>query len=180
MSSILSRKPVEVLLNLEQLYVGVDAGIEEAESGSRLLAFEVAGSPYVCDMTKIDSIADPVSMIALPKTKPWLRGLVNIRGKNISVVDLAVFMEAGEPVPSGSGQLLVLADAELQASLLVDSVQGLRNADSGSFSVREGVPADLETEIASYASQVYKEDSMEWAFLDIDSIAGSVRFREVQ
>lgn len=176
-SSILSRKPVEILVGLQQLYVQEEHIEAESDDVTKVLAFEVAKHLLCCRMDQIDSVADPAAMLILPKTKPWLRGVVNRHGRNYSVVDLALFLELGEPIAEGEGQLLVLADSSLQVSFWVDSVMGLRGyADSALATPSDELPSGL----ISYSRDTYIDGEQNWNLLDISAITSSARFHEVQ
>lgn len=176
-TSILSRKPVELLLGLQQLYVQEQSGGFESTDTPKVLAFEVAKQSLCCQMDQVDSIADPAELLILPKTKPWLRGVINRHGRNYSVVDLAVFLELGEPIAEDSGQLLVLEDSSLQVSFWVDSVVGLRSfADTDLVESTEDLPSGL----TGYSREAYIDGKKTWNILDISAITGSARFHEVQ
>jgi len=176
-ASILSRKPVELLLGLQQLYVQDQHGESASSDAPKVLAFEVAKYSLCCEMNQIDSVADPAAMLVLPKTKPWLRGVINRHERNLSVVDLALFLELGGPIAEGAGQLLVLADSSLQVSFWVDSVVGLRSfADIDLVASTEDLPSGL----SSYSGQTYVDGEQIWNLLDISAITSSARFHEVQ
>jgi purine-binding chemotaxis protein CheW len=176
-TSILSRKPVGVLIGLQQLYVQEQQPEKESTDVPKVLAFEVAKHMLCCRMDQVDSVADPAELLILPKTKPWLRGVVNRHGRNFSVVDLALFLELGEPIAEGTGQLLVLADSTLQVSFWVDSVIGLRSfADTELVEPTEDLPSGL----VSYSQETYIDGKQAWNLLDISAITSSARFHEVQ
>jgi chemotaxis signal transduction protein len=176
-TSILSRKPVELLLGLQQLYVHEQQGESASTDAPKVLAFEVAKYSLCCEMNQIDSVADPAALLVLPNTKPWLRGVINRHGRNLSVVDLALFLELGGPVAEGTGQLLVLAESSLQVSFWVDSVIGLRSfADTDLVAATDALPSGL----SGYSGQTYVDGKRVWNLLDISAITSSARFHEVQ
>jgi twitching motility protein PilI len=72
----------------------------------------------------------------VPYAKPWLQGVVNLRGGLYSAVDLASFM-SGQAPPERSEQawsqvrlITFNPELELNAALMVDSLIGLRRADA--------------------------------------------------
>ncbi len=82
----------------------------------------------------------------MPLTKPWYRGIANIRGILYGVIDFAGFLgRALEPVTPGTSQSrLVLFGprvGELHAGLIVPRVLGLRNlADLARNDTPPGAP----------------------------------------
>jgi twitching motility protein PilI len=86
------------------------------EVGS-LLPMEAAG-----EIVAVPDIA-PV-----PWTKPWYRGLANVRGRLVGVVDLVQFTGLGQLAPDQAQQLLVLGESlRANTGLLITRAFGLRN-----------------------------------------------------
>jgi twitching motility protein PilI len=82
-------------------------------------------------LVRLDEASEvmPVPPIApVPLTYPWFRGLANIRGNLLSVIDLAAF-QGGDPTPSTpDARLLIVAERyQVSAALLVNRMLGLRN-----------------------------------------------------
>lgn len=71
----------------------------------------------------------PVPAITpVPRTKPWMLGLANVRGRLHAVTDLAAFFgETPTPVDPQSRLLLVGQRHESNAAILVDRVLGLKS-----------------------------------------------------
>ena len=64
----------------------------------------------------------------VPLTRPWLRGVSNVRGNLYSVVDFAAFLGVGAVMLSEQSRLVLLGDRyRSAAALLVDRLLGLRN-----------------------------------------------------
>ncbi|MFP5247793.1 MAG: chemotaxis protein CheW, partial [Thermoanaerobaculia bacterium] len=54
------------------------------------LTFYVAGEEYAVTILKVTEIIECVSLTHVPGTPPWIRGVLNLRGAVVPVVDLAV------------------------------------------------------------------------------------------
>lgn len=54
------------------------------------LTFFVAGEEYAVNILKVKEIIEYDTVTAVPKTAPWVRGVTNLRGNVVPVVDLAV------------------------------------------------------------------------------------------
>lgn len=93
------------------------------------LGVRIGNRGYLVDMTSIGEVV-PVSSIArVPWTRPWFRGLANVRGRLVGVYDLPQ-MAGEEPLRDEQAlQLLVLGEAlKANAALLITRAFGLRNA----------------------------------------------------
>ncbi|MCZ7565838.1 MAG: chemotaxis protein CheW [Burkholderiales bacterium] len=71
----------------------------------------------------------PVPPIApVPLTRPWYRGLTNIRGNLYGVVDLAAFQGGAETAVTPDSRLVLVAERfNMASALLVSRMLGLRN-----------------------------------------------------
>ncbi len=99
------------------------------ETQATYLGVRVAERSYLIEMASVGEIV-PLSDIArVPWTRPWFRGLANVRGRLVGVYDLP-HLAGGEPMNSEQAQqLLVLGDGtKVTAALLITRAFGLRNA----------------------------------------------------
>jgi purine-binding chemotaxis protein CheW len=54
------------------------------------LTFFVGGEEYAVNILKVKEIVEFDTVTAVPKTAPWIRGVTNLRGNVVPVIDLAV------------------------------------------------------------------------------------------
>lgn len=54
------------------------------------LTFFVAGEEYAVNILKVKEIIEYDTVTAVPNTAPWIRGVTNLRGNVVPVIDLAV------------------------------------------------------------------------------------------
>ena len=103
---------------------GAQAG---AMSASKL-GLQVGQEAWLVDLVDAAELIPVPPITAVPLTRPWFRGVVNVRGNLYNVVDLPAFL-GGAPVVLGEqARMLVLAERFLMRSaLLVDRSLGLRN-----------------------------------------------------
>jgi twitching motility protein PilI len=81
-------------------------------------------------LIRLDEAAEVLAVgaiAAVPLTRPWFRGLTNVRGNLISVIDFGQFLGAA-PTPSSLDTRLVLVNERFHthAGLLVSRMLGLR------------------------------------------------------
>ncbi|MCX7193209.1 MAG: chemotaxis protein CheW [Proteobacteria bacterium] len=96
-----------------------------------LLGIQIAGQNYLVEMVEISEVLSLPPLTAVPLTKPWFRGVANVRGNLYCVADLAVFLHQTEVSGTSANRLLLAAERYgVNAALLVDKVFGLRDASS--------------------------------------------------
>jgi purine-binding chemotaxis protein CheW len=57
---------------------------------TQYLTFLVAGEEYAVNILKVKEIIEYDTVTAVPNTAPWIRGVTNLRGNVVAVIDLAV------------------------------------------------------------------------------------------
>lgn len=136
------------------------AGVGRASSK---LGLQVGDEAWLVDLSDAGEVLPVPAITPLPLTRPWFRGVANIRGNLCSVVDFAAFLGRA-PVASGEQARLLLVGERfrLGAALLVDRSLGLRN------------PAQLEPldgEPGPWARAHYADpDGRQWKELDLPQL----------
>jgi purine-binding chemotaxis protein CheW len=62
---------------------------QKAASGQHL-TFMIAAEEYAVNILKVKEIVECEMVTAVPNTAPWIRGVTNLRGNVVPVIDLAV------------------------------------------------------------------------------------------
>ena len=85
------------------------------------LTFLIGGEEYAVSLLKVKEIIEYDVVTKVPKTPEWVRGVINLRGSVVPVVDLAVKFRQG---PSLIGKLtcIVIAEVECEGEATVMGV----------------------------------------------------------
>lgn len=103
-----------------------------AQVESSRLGLACAGERWLMRLGDAAEVIAVPPIAEVPLTKPWFRGLANIRGNLYTVVDFAGFLgrdaEAAKGT-AGQSRLVIFGPraGELRAGVIVQSVLGLRN-----------------------------------------------------
>ncbi|MEP6607116.1 MAG: chemotaxis protein CheW [Burkholderiaceae bacterium] len=92
------------------------------------LAVRIGAENYLVEMALAGEIVSLPSIAPVPWTRPWYRGLANVRGRLIGVVDL-MQLAGGDPLPpEQTSQVLVFGEVlGVNAGILVTRAFGIRN-----------------------------------------------------
>ena len=101
----------------------------EAGTAASKLGVQVGEQNWLVDLTDAGEVIPVPAITAVPLTRPWFRGVANIRGNLYSVVDFPAFL-GGEAVAGGADARLLLVGERFKTgvALLVDRSLGLRGA----------------------------------------------------
>jgi twitching motility protein PilI len=126
-------------------------------ANASLLGVQVDDEAWLVDLREAGEVIPVPPITPLPLTRPWFKGLTNIRGNLYSVIDFPALLQK-RPVAAGDQtRLLLLGDRfRLGAALLIDRSLGLRNP--GQLEKRLGkLPQWVRAQYADAEGRVWKE-----------------------
>lgn len=147
--------------------------LAEARSGDRrsLLAVQAGAENWLVDLTDTGEILPVPPLAPVPLTRPWFRGIANVRGTLYGAVDFSSFHRGAPITPSGHARLLVLnARHSVNSALLVSRTSGLRSLDD--FEADAG-PADPRPWVSSRLRDMQDRP---WLHLNVKVLIGRPEF----
>src|SRR5215469_11270291 len=84
---------------------------EKEQEVQQYLTFMIAGEEYGISLLKVKEIIEYDTVTPVPKTPEWIRGVINLRGSVVPVIDLAVKFRLPSSVAS---RLTCIVIAEVQ------------------------------------------------------------------
>jgi twitching motility protein PilI len=140
------------------------------ETPSARLGVQVGSEFWLVRLDEAAEVMPPPVIAPVPLTRPWFRGLTNIRGNLYSVVDLAQFQGGPETLATPDSRLLLVGEKyHMAAALLVGRMLGLRNLNA--LELRES-PPQRPWEQARYVDK----DGREWRELAMEALIYSGDF----
>ncbi|QKT05049.1 chemotaxis protein CheW [Ectothiorhodospiraceae bacterium 2226] len=140
------------------------------------IAFRIGDARLVAPLDEVREILRPPSLTRVPGTKPWVKGIANVRGNLLPVVDLSDYLGVAAGPSGRRTRVLVAQEGELTVGLIVSEVSGLRHffADTHTPAIPP-VAIGLQGLLrGSYAL----EDEL-WPVFSLHRLAASQSFREV-
>ena len=124
------------------------------------LGLQVGNETWLVNLEEAGEIVPVPAITPVPLTRPWFRGIANIRGNLYSVVDFSAFLGREPVTPDEQSRLLLVGERfRLGAALLVNRSLGLRNP--AQLTRQDGEPAQWAR--ARYADT----DGRQWNELDL-------------
>lgn len=167
-------RPFELLLGLEEAILGAGAGVRRGSAGLWVgVAFRLGRYHLICSRTEIREVITWPGVSRIPRAKPWLMGLANVRGQLLPLTNLARWAGLGESSVSRSSRIIVVNHPEIPAGLLVDQVVGFRRftaQDAGAQST--AMPETL----TPFLLGAYERDNETWAVLGLRDLVESEAF----
>lgn len=103
------------------------AVLDAAAGNAEFLTFTLGGEHYAIDILKVREIRAWERVTRIAGAPPWLKGVMNLRGAIVPVVDLRVYFGCGDGSCGPFTVMIVLQLAARLAAVVVDSVADVVN-----------------------------------------------------
>jgi purine-binding chemotaxis protein CheW len=106
-------------------HVGTGAGNDAMHAAGRrgdLLSVRIGAQEFAIDIRSIREIRGWVASTYLPHAPSFIKGMINLRGSVLVVIDLAARLGLAVEEPNAASVVVVVETADRVAGLLVDAV----------------------------------------------------------
>lgn len=159
----LIERPFDLLVEMERLARAAIAAREGGGSSAEEwvgIAFRLGAENFVAPRSDVREIIPvPEQLTRVPGAKPWFRGIANVRGQLLTVVDLKGFLGGGSSSPDRRARLLLVASRDVPTGLIVDEVLGFRRFSEEEYRA-EASPTVVRCE--HYLTGAYRRGSEVW------------------
>jgi twitching motility protein PilI len=170
-------RPFELLKELEKRSRAVTAGnVPEAAAGQEWVgvAFRMGGETFLVAREETREVLGyPAVVTRIPGAKNWVRGLANVRGQLLPMLDLRQFLGSGATASGRNTRVIVVNHREIPAGLMVDEVLGFRRFAENEFNA-EAPPTVIRCD--SYLAGAFRRGGEVWPVLSLKSLVESQSF----
>jgi purine-binding chemotaxis protein CheW len=153
--------------------------VETAAREGKYLTFSLAGEDYGIGIRKVKEIIGMMAVTRIPQTPSYMKGMINLRGKVIPVVDLRLKFGLEEGAHTEKTCIIVVEvareDSRLPIGIIVDSVSEVLNIKGGDIEDTPNFGDRLDTR---YILGMAKSGSGVKILLDIDRVLCSLDLAE--
>ena len=110
----------------------LDLVIEDVMRG-KYLTFLVGDVGYGIEISYVVEIISVQEITFVPHTHEYVKGIINLRGTVVPVIDMGMRFGQGEIVYTDKTCIIVLSMDDMSVGILVDGVQDVSNIDDDSI-----------------------------------------------
>ena len=118
-------------------------------------------------------LGHPAVITRIPGAKSWVKGLANVRGQLLPMLDLRQFLGSGATTPQRNTRVVVVNHREIPAGLVVDEVLGFRRFAESEFNP-EAPPTVIRCDV--YLAGAFRRGGEVWPVLSLRSLVESQSF----
>jgi twitching motility protein PilI len=170
-------RPFELLKELERRSRPTAAGgAPDPAAGQEWVgvALRMGGETFLVAREETREVLGlPAIVTRIPGTKAWVRGLANVRGQLLPMLDLRLFLGSGTTPPGRNTRVVVVNHREIPAGLIVDEVLGFRRFAEKEFNVE---PPPTVIRCDSYLAGAFRRGGEVWPVLSLKSLVESESF----
>jgi purine-binding chemotaxis protein CheW len=137
------------------------------ERGGKFLTFFLAGEEYGLEILKVQEIIGMMDITPVPRTPEHIRGVINLRGKVIPVVDLR--LKFGMPGTERTAEtcIIVVEANAVQTGIVVDQVSEVLDIEGEEIEDAPAFGSDVQTD---FILGIGKSEGRVKLLLDIDRV----------
>jgi twitching motility protein PilI len=140
------------------------------------VGFQINNVPLLARMDDVSEILPPPLTIRVPGVKFWVKGLANVRGSLMPVLDMKAFLYGQATVIGGSSRILIINKKGIIAGLLVEEVYGLRRFKPDEH--RDEMDPDMGS-IKQYLAGIFVDHVHRWNVFSVDKLVDTEQFSSV-
>ena len=138
-----------------------------ANRTAKYLTFRLANEEYGIEILKVQEIIGVMAITPVPRMPEFIKGVINLRGHIIPVVDIRLKLSMGEAARTEETCIIVVKARELEMGIIVDRVSEVADIASGDIQDAPSFGHGVNTE---YILGIGKSAGKVRLLLDIDRV----------
>jgi twitching motility protein PilI len=172
-------RPFELLKELEKRSRAVAAGTAAERSAEREwvgVAFRMGGETFLVAREETREVLGyPAAVTRIPGAKSWVKGLANVRGQLLPMLDLRQFLGSAATATGRNTRVIVVNHRDVPAGLMVDEVLGFRRFAETEFNA-EAPPTVIRCD--NYLAGAFRRGGEVWPVMSLKSLLESQSFMQ--
>ncbi|MDM8560553.1 chemotaxis protein CheW [Candidatus Parabeggiatoa sp. HSG14] len=177
MTNTLIKSPFQWLQDLERRTKQRAKGLPRDTPITQIwrgIAFRLREAFLITPLNEIHEVLYYPSRLAkVPGAKSWVKGLANIRGRLLPVIDLNACLEGNATTIENRSRILIINQSGVSSGLLVDEVLGIKHFPEH---IRDLDTPCKETWIAPFAKGLFTYEDITWTVFDVHTLVENELF----
>lgn len=141
---------------------------ELSNDGSReMVSFRAGKQDFCVDISAVREIRGWAPATPLPQTPPYVKGVINLRGTVLPIIDLSARMGLGDTQPEARNVIVVAHVGAKIVGLLVDAVSDILNVTDDAIQPAPDVGCDA---VRSFVRGIVTHDDGMVSVISLDGL----------
>jgi purine-binding chemotaxis protein CheW len=133
----------------------------------KVIVFQLKDEEYGIPVQQVRSIEKMQHITRVPRTAPYVKGVINLRGVVTPIIDLRTRFELEEHAYTDSTRMIIVALDQMEVGLIVDAANDVIDIPNSSIEPRPEVVGNVEVE---YINGVAKVDKRLIILLNLEKV----------
>lgn len=143
-------------------------------AGGRYLCFSLGKEKFAIPLLQVKEVIGNIETTPIPQAPPHFKGIMNLRGQVISVIDLRAKLKLGKPDSTTETTIIILDFDALSLGVIVDSVDSVVAYEGKDLSA----PPDMELAgRTNYVIGVARSEKSLTLILDLKAVLNAEDFK---
>ncbi|MBA9024847.1 chemotaxis protein CheW [Peribacillus huizhouensis] len=133
----------------------------------KVIVFQIKDKEYVIPVAKVRGIEKMMHITRVPRSLPFVKGVINLRGGITPIIDLRARFEIEKAAYDDRTRIIIVSLDNMEAGLIVDSANDVLDIPEASIEPQPEVIGNVAME---YISGVAKVEKRLLTLLNLDQI----------
>lgn len=169
----------EILLDISRKYEGDVRKIPDKADKQPLwtgIGFGLLGERFVASMGEVVEVMPVPQSTKLPGVKPFVAGIANVRGRLMTLIDLAPFFGDRSKVVKSSRRVMITDEDGGYLGFLIDESMGMQHFPQDGFSRQMG---QVKEQIKPFLLGSYRAAGTIWPVISLHAILADPRLEKL-
>jgi len=135
----------------------------------QLVVFKLGLEEYGVNILQVQEIKRSTEITRVPHTPEYIKGVINLRGSVLPVIDLKIRLNLPQQVSTEDGRIIIVKVKEISVGMMVDAVSEVMTINEENIDSPNVVAGSVA---ANYLSGVGKLDNRLLILLNLETIIG--------
>lgn len=133
--------------------------------------FKLDGEYYGLNIHNVENIEKRTDITRVPHTKPYIKGIINLRGNVIPIVDLRVRFHLPAVEASEETRIIIINHNDLKIGMIVDSSSETLQLSESEIDIAPSIKASQEDD---FVKEIGKHNNRIIMLIDLKKVLGLV------
>ncbi|MBN2810076.1 MAG: purine-binding chemotaxis protein CheW [Deltaproteobacteria bacterium] len=138
-----------------------------ADSTLQLCSFQLAEALFGLDTMLVQEIIKVPEITKVYQAPEEIIGIINLRGKIVTIIDLGVKLELPSTVESRNRRIIIVESGNEPFGLMVDRINDVIQIDGGKLGP---APANVRVSQGRFISSVFRDEDQLIAILNLEEL----------
>jgi twitching motility protein PilI len=179
MSVTVPEGPLAILEDYERRARQSALGIPKIEQVREMwlgIGFRMGDTRLVMPAGEVSELLNYPRVQKVPGTREWVMGLANVRGRILTLIDLAGFLTGVPTALHPRSRAMIVKDEAMQVGFLVEEVSGLKHFFGQDY---EPATDGFGDWIRPFLKGRFVDHDLAWGVVNLPSVVNSPEFMQV-